>query len=496
MIVLSGATLVLPDRMLSPGTLVIDGDRIVDVRAGSTPGLGRPHRQSGDRLADNRGARVSPSITTTSCPASSTSTCTASRGSTRSISARVTATPRSPRWRPGCRGTASRPSVRRQWRARRMRSPACCETFALARKARPAPRGPRAAGASRKQLHQPRVSRRAAAGVPAQSARGARRAVPPAPIGRTEMHFRPPMLLAEIERARRRRRHRHAGPRARGRPRSDSMAQCRMDLGCRSGTPARRSTQVSRRSRRARGMRRICSTACRRSAIAHLVWSAPSCRAKRSRRKSSATAITCIPRSSVRRWPRKAPRASWRSPTAPRSQAFPRARGACSAASRLPRASRRRFSSDGTLAGSALTMDRAFQTLVGRMKLSIVDAATVCSTTAARELGLAGHGILARDAIADFVVLGWQSLSVVQTYVGRSARVLPRTSRNRWDPAIPASTKCVVTFAALAAGAAMDKSGFLKGSKGLPLEPLEPLARGDSCRTASAAAARQAPLRV
>ena len=35
MIVLSGAHLVLPDRMLAPGTLVIDGDRIVDLRAGS-----------------------------------------------------------------------------------------------------------------------------------------------------------------------------------------------------------------------------------------------------------------------------------------------------------------------------------------------------------------------------------------------------------------------------------------------------------------------------
>ncbi|HEY3045016.1 MAG TPA: N-acetylglucosamine-6-phosphate deacetylase [Vicinamibacterales bacterium] len=74
------------------------------------------------------------------------------------------------------------------------------------------------------------------------------------------------------------------------------------------------------------------------------------------------------------------------------------------------------FLSDGTLAGSALTMDRAFQTLVGKMKLSIVDAATVCSMTAARELGLAGHGVLARDAIADVVILD-DNLSVVQTYV-------------------------------------------------------------------------------
>jgi N-acetylglucosamine-6-phosphate deacetylase len=71
---------------------------------------------------------------------------------------------------------------------------------------------------------------------------------------------------------------------------------------------------------------------------------------------------------------------------------------------------------DGTLAGSALTMDRAFQLLVGTMKLSLVDAATLCSTTAARELGLEGRGILARDAIADVVVLD-DKFSVVQTYI-------------------------------------------------------------------------------
>src|SRR5437868_14899055 len=37
MIVLSGAELVLPDRTLTPGTLVIDGDRIVDIRPGASP---------------------------------------------------------------------------------------------------------------------------------------------------------------------------------------------------------------------------------------------------------------------------------------------------------------------------------------------------------------------------------------------------------------------------------------------------------------------------
>lgn len=60
---------------------------------------------------------------------------------------------------------------------------------------------------------------------------------------------------------------------------------------------------------------------------------------------------------------------------------------------------------DGTLAGSTLTMDRAFRTIVSLFGLSIVDAATLCSSTPARELGLIGYGVLARDAVADLVVL-------------------------------------------------------------------------------------------
>src|SRR4029077_20601012 len=72
---------------------------------------------------------------------------------------------------------------------------------------------------------------------------------------------------------------------------------------------------------------------------------------------------------------------------------------------------------DGTIAGSVLTMDRAFQTLVGQVGLSLVDAATICATTPARELGLVGHGILAPGAVADLGVLDAQ-LAVVQTYIG------------------------------------------------------------------------------
>jgi N-acetylglucosamine-6-phosphate deacetylase len=72
---------------------------------------------------------------------------------------------------------------------------------------------------------------------------------------------------------------------------------------------------------------------------------------------------------------------------------------------------------DGTLAGSVLTMDRAFQLLITQVGLSLVDAVTLCATTAARELGLVGHGILAPDAAADLVVLD-AHFTVVQTYVG------------------------------------------------------------------------------
>jgi N-acetylglucosamine-6-phosphate deacetylase len=75
------------------------------------------------------------------------------------------------------------------------------------------------------------------------------------------------------------------------------------------------------------------------------------------------------------------------------------------------------FLDDGTMAGSVLTMDGAFRMLAGKIGLSLVDAATVCSTTPARELGLAGYGVLAADAVADLVVLDAQ-LTVVQTYVG------------------------------------------------------------------------------
>jgi N-acetylglucosamine-6-phosphate deacetylase len=72
---------------------------------------------------------------------------------------------------------------------------------------------------------------------------------------------------------------------------------------------------------------------------------------------------------------------------------------------------------DGTLAGSVLTMDRAFALLVRVMGLSPVDAATVCSTTPTRALGLQGFGVVAPGAMADLTVLG-PDLTVTQTWIG------------------------------------------------------------------------------
>jgi N-acetylglucosamine-6-phosphate deacetylase len=71
---------------------------------------------------------------------------------------------------------------------------------------------------------------------------------------------------------------------------------------------------------------------------------------------------------------------------------------------------------DGTLAGSTLTMDRAFAKLTSEIGLSLPDAATVCATTPARALGLQGFGVIATGAVADLVVLN-RDLRVVQTWV-------------------------------------------------------------------------------
>jgi N-acetylglucosamine-6-phosphate deacetylase len=72
---------------------------------------------------------------------------------------------------------------------------------------------------------------------------------------------------------------------------------------------------------------------------------------------------------------------------------------------------------DGTIAGSVLTMDQAFAKLVRVMRLSILDAATVCSTTPARALGLRDLGTITKGAIADLAVLDGD-FRVTHTFIG------------------------------------------------------------------------------
>jgi N-acetylglucosamine-6-phosphate deacetylase len=71
---------------------------------------------------------------------------------------------------------------------------------------------------------------------------------------------------------------------------------------------------------------------------------------------------------------------------------------------------------DGTLAGSAITMQGAFRFLVEVVGVPLHDAAMACSTTPARQLGLHGLGVVTTGATADLAVLD-PGLRVTQTYV-------------------------------------------------------------------------------
>jgi N-acetylglucosamine-6-phosphate deacetylase len=79
------------------------------------------------------------------------------------------------------------------------------------------------------------------------------------------------------------------------------------------------------------------------------------------------------------------------------------------------------FLDDRTLAGSTLTMDRAFRMIATQFGQSIVAAAQLCSTTPARELGLTGFGVIAEGAVADLAVLD-RGFRVTHTFIaGRQA---------------------------------------------------------------------------
>lgn len=72
---------------------------------------------------------------------------------------------------------------------------------------------------------------------------------------------------------------------------------------------------------------------------------------------------------------------------------------------------------DGTWAGSTLTMDRAFRTIVTRFGFSVHEATVLCSTTPARASGLIDCGRLVENAVADVTVLD-RHFEVVRTFVG------------------------------------------------------------------------------
>lgn len=88
------------------------------------------------------------------------------------------------------------------------------------------------------------------------------------------------------------------------------------------------------------------------------------------------------------------------------------------------------FLADGTLAGSTLTMDEAFKRSITLFGLSEIDAAYVCATTPATQLGLTDRGRLSAGQRADITVLDDQ-FEVAMTFIAGV----------RWEPDPSASTE-------------------------------------------------------
>lgn len=79
---------------------------------------------------------------------------------------------------------------------------------------------------------------------------------------------------------------------------------------------------------------------------------------------------------------------------------------------------------NGTLAGSILTMDGAFRMLVNRVGLSLPDAARMCATTPADAIGVPEIGSLAPGKWADLAVLD-RDLKIRQTYLAGEPALQP-----------------------------------------------------------------------
>lgn len=71
---------------------------------------------------------------------------------------------------------------------------------------------------------------------------------------------------------------------------------------------------------------------------------------------------------------------------------------------------------DGTMAGSVATMDRVLACLVHAVGLSLPDAVALCSTTPAHERGLKDLGVLGAGSAADLTVLT-RTFAVEQTWI-------------------------------------------------------------------------------
>ena len=231
MIFLADADVVLPDRLLSPATVVVDGDRIIDVLREA------PARSPGDLHFDLRQHTIVPGFVDVHVHGVEGTDSLDGAHAIARIASRL----------PRFGVTAFCPT-----------SVACAPealrtmlgAVRAARFARPAGAVPRAAGAPRKQFHQPAVSRRTAARVPAP-ARGAwaRRATSTVRRFWTRLRPRGPTSGSSPSR-----------PRSRARSRSSARSP-RTGIACRSATPARRTSRRSRASTPARGTPRISSIA-------------------------------------------------------------------------------------------------------------------------------------------------------------------------------------------------------------------------------------------